>query len=127
MTHGAAANVGLGYLVHLDRRHDAAMQAALLDGVLQGDGVDNGGEHAHVVCGDAVHVDGLLGYSAKEVAASDDDANLAAESVNGCNLLGYFVDKDCVDAKTAACGQCFARELEEDSFVHVRTKYRMMR
>jgi hypothetical protein len=35
------------------------------------------------------------------------------------------VDKDGVDAKTAACGQGFARELEEDSFVHVRTKYRM--
>ena len=76
MPHGAAANVGLGDLMHLDRGHDAAVQAALLDGVLQGDGVDDGGEHAHVVCGDAVHVDGLLGHSAKEVAAANDDANL---------------------------------------------------
>ena len=111
--------------MHFDRRHDAAMQATLFDCVLQGDGVDDGGEHAHVVCGDAVHVDGLLGYSAKEIAAADDDANLAAESVNGCNLLGYFVNKDGVDAKTTACGQGFAGELEEDSFVHIRTKYRM--
>jgi hypothetical protein len=35
------------------------------------------------------------------------------------------VDEDGVDAKTLACGQGFSRDLEEDSFVHVRTKYRM--
>ena len=78
MAHGAAADVGLGDLVHLDGGHDAAEEAALLDGVLEGDGVDDGGEHAHVIGGDAVHVDGLLGYSAEEVASSDDDADLNA-------------------------------------------------
>jgi hypothetical protein len=35
------------------------------------------------------------------------------------------VDEDGVDAEALACGQGFSRDLEEDSFVHVRTKYRM--
>src|SRR6185312_9559320 len=43
VAHGAAADVGLGDLVHLDRGHDAAGEAALLDGVLQGNGIDDGG------------------------------------------------------------------------------------
>jgi len=77
-----------------------------------------------VVGGDAVHVDGLLGDSAEEVATSDDDADLAAEGVNGGDFGGYFVDEDSVDAEALAGGQGFSRDLEEDSFVHVRSKYR---
>ena len=78
-----------------------------------------------MIGGDAVHVDRLLGDSAEEVASSDDDADLTAEGVNGGDFCGYFVDKDGVDAEALACGQGFSRDLEEDSFVHVRTKYRM--
>ena len=127
MTHRAAANVGLGNLVHLDGGHDAAVKAEFFDGVLKGDGVDDGGEHAHVVGGDAVHIDSLLGYSAEEVSSTDDDGDLAAESVDCGDFCGYFVDKYGVDAEAFAGGEGFARYLEEDSFVHVRTKYRMRR
>ena len=127
MAHGAAADVGLGDLVHLDGGHDAAEEAELFDGVLERDGVDDGGEHAHVVGGDAVHVDGLLGDSAEEVSAADDDADLAAEGVDGGDFGGYFVDEDGVDAEAFTSGQGFAGDFEEDSFVHVRTKYRMVR
>ena len=108
VAHGAAANVGFGDLVHLDGGHDTTEEAELFDSVLKGDGVDDGGEHAHVVGGDAVHVDGLLGDATEEVASADDDAYLAAESVNGGDLGSYFVDEDGVDAKTFACGQSFA-------------------
>src|SRR5579864_1916995 len=34
VAHGAAADVGFGYLMHLDGGHDAAMKAKFLDGVL---------------------------------------------------------------------------------------------
>jgi hypothetical protein len=78
-----------------------------------------------VVGGDAIHVDGLLGDAAKEVASSDDDADLAAEGVDGGDLRGYFVDEYGVDTKASASSQGFSGELEKDSFVHVRFKYRM--
>ena len=79
-----------------------------------------------MIRGNAIHIDSLLGYSTKEIATTNNNANLAPQRVNGCNFLGYFVNKDGIDAKTAACGQGFARKLEEDSFVHIRTKYRML-
>ena len=41
------------------------------------------------------------------------------------NLCGYFVNEDGIDAETCACGEGFSGELEEDSLVHVRSKYRM--
>jgi hypothetical protein len=67
-----------------------------------------------VVGGDAVHVDGLLGDAAEEVAAADDDADLAAEGVDGGDLGGYFVMK-MRRCRSRACGQGFSGELEEDA------------
>src|ERR1019366_2237286 len=72
---GAAADVGLGDLVDGDGRLHAAVDVQFLDRVLQRDGINHGGEHAHVVGGHAVHVDGLLGHAAKEVPASHHDAH----------------------------------------------------
>jgi hypothetical protein len=77
-----------------------------------------------VVGCDAVHVDGLLGDSAEEVSAADDDSNLAPESVDGCDLGGHSLNEYGVNAETCACGKGFSGEFEEDSFVHVKTKYR---
>ena len=100
VAHGAAANVGLGDLVHLDCGHDATEEAEFFDGVLKGDGVNDGREHAHVVGGDTVHVDGLLGDAAEEVTATNDDADLAAEGVNGSYFCGDFVDEDGINAES---------------------------
>jgi hypothetical protein len=61
-----------------------------------------------VVGGDAIHVDGLLGDTAEEVTSSDDDSDLAAEGVNGCELFSHFVDENGVYAEATACGQSFA-------------------
>jgi hypothetical protein len=38
---------------------------------------------------------------------------------------GYFVNEYRVDAESGARGEGFSREFEQDSFVHVRSKYRM--
>jgi hypothetical protein len=77
-----------------------------------------------VVCGDAIHVDGLLGDTAEEVASSDDDSDFASEGVDRGDLGGHFVNEDSVDAEAGAGGEGFSGELEEDAFVHVRCKYR---
>ena len=65
-----------------------------------------------MIGGDAVHVDGLLRNAAEEVATADDDADLAAGTRDLCNLLGNRVDKDRINAESAACCQSFSRELE---------------
>ena len=50
---------------------------------------------------DAIHVDGLLRHSAKEVAASNDDADFASESVNPRDLIGNLVDENGIVARQA--------------------------
>jgi hypothetical protein len=38
--------------------------------------------------------------------------------MNGGDFSGYFVNEDGIDTETAARGQSFAGEFEEDSFIH---------
>ena len=76
VTDGAAADVGLGDLADLERRHHARRDAALLERVLQRERVDDGGEHAHVVALRAVHAGARALEAAEDVAAADDDADL---------------------------------------------------
>jgi hypothetical protein len=83
------------------------MQPLLLDCILQRDRVDHCGQHAHVIGGHAVHRLGLLGNSAKEIAAAHYDRHFNAQFVNFGNFPGYFVDFVDINAKTPACSQCF--------------------
>ena len=55
MASGAAPDIWLGHLRHLDRRHHARRLAHLLQGILQGEGVDDGRQHHHVVGVGPVH------------------------------------------------------------------------
>src|SRR5690349_7986821 len=112
---GAASDEGLGNLMHFDRRHDAAVDAALLESVLQRERVDHGGEHAHVVGGDAVHLSGLLGDAAEKISTADDDGNLYAERVDILDLGGNFVNADGIDTETLVRGQGFAGQLQKNA------------
>jgi hypothetical protein len=64
--------------VHLDGAHDAAVHFVALEAVLEREGVDDGGQHAHVVCLRAVHAARRTGEAAEDVAAADDDGDLDA-------------------------------------------------
>jgi len=61
-----------------------------------------------VIGGDAIHVNCLLGDSAKEVSSPNNDADLAAEGVNGGKFFGYFVNEYGVNTEASACGQSFS-------------------
>ncbi len=76
--YGAASDERLGHLVHLDGAHHAGEDVLLFQSVLQGQGIDDRGEHAHVVGGYAVHLLGLLGNATKEVAAANHDGDFNA-------------------------------------------------
>ena len=88
--------------MYLDSGHDPAGDIQLLNRVLQGDGVDDSRQHAHVVGRYAVHVDGLLGYSPEEVAAPDHDADLTSEPVHIRDLRSYLVNDNGIDTKARA-------------------------
>jgi len=68
-----------------------------------------------VVGADAVHVTGLVGDSAEEIASAYDDCDLDAEAVNVRKLGGDFVDARGVDSKTLLGSQGFTGDLQQDA------------
>ena len=117
MADGPAADVRLGHLVHLDGGHHARGDARLFERVLQRQGVDHRGQHAHVVGRDAVHVLRRRGHAAEEIAAAHHQSDLDAG-------LGHFGDFGRqafhslrIDAERAAAGQHLAAQLEKDALV----------
>ena len=99
VAHRAPADEGLGHLAHLDRRQHAREDAGPLERVLQRERVDHGGEHAHVVGGDAVHALGAVGDAAEDVAAPDDRGDLDAQVVDLLDLAREVVGEVAVDAE----------------------------
>ncbi len=66
--------------------HDAGVRAHLLERVLKREGVHDGGQHAHVVRRDAVHLLGRGSDSAEEITAPDNHPDLHS----GAGHVGDF-------------------------------------
>ncbi len=99
---GAAADVRLGDLLHLDRRHDARVGAVPLERLLDGESVQHRAEHAHVVAGRPVHARRRGGHAAVDVAAADHDRELGPARAHGDELERERVDRVRIDARTPA-------------------------
>ena len=77
-------------------------EADVLEGALQGQAVDDRGEHAHVVGGGALHAAMAGAQSAPDIAAADDDRDLHAEVVHFFDLRADLLD----DLRAKCCPRC---------------------
>ena len=109
----AAADVGLGDRLHLDRAHDAGEDAVALERLLQRERVHDRREHADVVGLRAVHALGRGGDAPEDVAAADDDRDLDAALADDLDLLGERVEDVRVDAVADVAHERFAGELQQ--------------
>ncbi|MPM96212.1 hypothetical protein SDC9_143370 [bioreactor metagenome] len=89
---GPQRNIGLGHLLHGDGGLHPTFGPRLLNEVLQGQRVQHGPQHPHVVGPRAVQA--VLGQfrTPEEVAATDDDGNLDSGPVGVSDLLGHLGD-----------------------------------
>src|SRR6266487_5790695 len=110
---GAAANERLGDLGHRDGALDAGGYAVLFQRVLQGEGVDNSGQHSHVIAGGPF--DALLasGQAAENVPSTDDDDDLDAKLAYFADLTGHVVNGFRANTDTRFASQRLATELEQ--------------
>ena len=106
MADGPPANIRLGQLVHEHGAHHPALHAAFFNGVLQRNGVDDRGQHAHAVGAHTVHLPGLLLHAAKEVAPAHHDADFDAKCVNLDDFIGNPGHLVGVKAEAPIPGQC---------------------
>jgi hypothetical protein len=117
VAHGAAEDEGLGDLVHRDGALDAGGYPEFFEGVHDGEAVDDGGEHAHVVAGGAIDAALLALEAAEDIAAADDNANLDAEIVDIFNLTAHALKYGGVDGVGPFAAEHFAAQLQDDTFI----------
>ncbi len=115
VAHRTAADVGLGDLGYLDRRHHPRVGALPLERVLKRQRVQDRGEHPHVVGGRAVHSRGGAGQAAVDVAGADDDGHLHPALGEVRDLASDPLDALGVGSVLQGTHQRLAGELEKDS------------
>ena len=104
-----------GHLRHGDGALHPGGDAQLLQRVLQGQGVDDGGQHAHVIPGGPLDAVPAGGEAAKDIAAADHHHDLDAQLADFADLAGHFVDGFGANADASGAAQRFTADLEEDA------------
>ena len=95
MAEGSSSDKGFGHIIHFDRGHHAGFDARMFEGVLQGEGINYGGEHAHVVGGIAVHASFATGRgTAPNVAATNDNGQLERGGEDIADLMSEAASED---------------------------------
>ena len=113
MANRATRNVGLGNLAHGDGGLDASLDAGLLAEILEGQAVDDGTEHAHVVS--PCTVDAALGElrTPEVVSAADDNSDFSAAADNIGDLRSNGSDEIGVDTEAFTAGEGLTGELQQ--------------
>ena len=117
MRQGTAADERLGHFLHADRGQEPGRAAFVLECVLQGQAVDHGRRHAHVMGGrflDHVRAAGELG-TAEDVSAPHDDRQLDAPRGHPRGLARDPADLLDADAPLPGPAEALSRELEQDA------------
>ena len=85
--------------------------------VLQAQGVNDGGQHPHVVGGNAIHVLRGCRDAAKEIAAAHHQSDLHAGLRDFGDLRGQSFHALRIDAKGGPTGQNLTAQLQKDPIV----------
>ena len=118
VAHGAAADEGLGHLMHFDGAQQPRQHALLFERVLQRQPVDHRRQHAHVIAGGAVDRKRFLARPAENVSAADDDGHLHAQVVHFLHFAGNAVDGFGVDPKSLRTLERFAGKFQNNASVN---------
>ena len=115
---GPADDERLGEVLHFDRGLHADFDAEFFEGGHEGEAIDDGREHAHVVGGGAVHALVAGGEAAPDIPAADDEGEFHAELGGIGDLGSNFLDDFRADALVAAwLAEHLAAEFQDNSFV----------
>src|SRR5271169_2395201 len=66
--------VDFSYWLARNGAHDDGFDGVLLESLLQGNGIDNRCEHAHMICRNFANAEGFAVNAAKDIAAANNDS-----------------------------------------------------
>ena len=107
-----SAGGDLPHRAHGDGREHPGGLADLLQHVLHGQAVDDGGKHPHLVGAGALHVAAPVLGAAPEVAAADDQAHLDPLGHAGLDDLAHLPDEGKVDAPARLASQALSADIQ---------------
>ena len=106
---------GSAICAHFNRRDHPRMRPFFLQSVLQGQGVDDGGQHAHVVGDDPVNSHRRCRHAADEIAAAHHHGDFHAHLPDFRNFLGNPRRHFRINAEPLLAHQGFATQLQQDA------------
>ena len=102
--------------LHADGGHHYGVDTLLVEGVLHGEAVHHGAEHAHGIALGAVHAACGCGNAADEVAATDHERDLHALLDDGGDFACHVGENSIIDTVALFACEGFATELQENTF-----------
>ena len=117
MAHRPPADVGLGEFAHFYGRLHPGDDALVFEDVLERQGVQDGGQHAHIIRARAFHALGGPGKPPEDVAAADDDCDLHPETGDLLHLGRDRVENGVINAVSLLAHESLTGELKENSLV----------
>jgi len=123
VTDGAAPDVGLGHLAHVDCRENARVGAVALERLLDGERIEHRREHAHVVAGRSVDALRRGGHAAVDVPAADHERDLETVAPHVDELLRELVHGARIQPELLRPHQGLAGELQQNSAETQPTAY----
>ena len=97
--------------MNFNRRLDTGFYPHHFQSVLQGEAVDDGGHHPHVIRRHPFHSQVTGGGAAKNISPTDDDGHLDAQLFGLKNFEADIIDCPLVDAESAIhFGQALAAQ-----------------
>ena len=112
---GLVAGEALGHLGHEGAGHNDSVHTLLVQGVLDGQCVHNGGQHTDLVGVHAVHF--AAGTAAPEVAAAHHNGDLGAQVVRGLDARADGGDGFLIKAGSLGAGECLAADFQKNTFI----------
>jgi hypothetical protein len=102
-------------LTHFNGAQHASKNSFFFECILERQGIEHGGEHAHVIAGRAVNFKALLPRAAKNVSAAYHDGDLDAQSMNFFQLARNGLNRFAVDAEPLWALHRFTRKFQENA------------
>ena len=112
---GLVAGEALGHLGHEGAGHNDSVRTLLVQGVLDGQCVHNGGQHTDLVGVHAVHF--AAGTAAPEVVAAHHNGDLGAQVVRGLDARADGGDGFLIKAGSLRAGECLAADFQKNTFI----------
>ena len=111
------ADIRLCNLAHFNGSLYTDIHTALLQRILQGQRIDGGCQHAHIVCTGTLHLTAAILDTTPEVPAADNNADLCTNINALFDYVTNRADYVKIQSELFVTSQCFTADFNENTLI----------